>query len=306
MLLGASAPPAARAQSSSGEVDVDVDFASGGMDGEAEQQPWSGWWWPASESLGPTLFAPNSPLDKYDRYLTAVTGANPGTRAWERAEVYFPGSAWAGHCNGYAAAALLEPEPTAPVSVAGVTFSVGDQKGLLADYHFGDAFAWSYGVDEPLSAADFHRMLLAWVGAAGKGFVLTYDLGGGEVWSYPVYRFSSRWQLDPDEGAVWHVTTTVWMADMNVAPDFVGTRPYPSAAGKVFTYTLTGKPTSPDGGEWTGASKSGRFAHPGRIWYPEPLVRNDERDLVSPGLDRETLANILAGSDGTPAEAADE
>ena len=102
-----------------------------------------------------------------------------------------------------------------------------------------------------------------------------------------------------DKDGVWHVTTTVWMADMDVSPNFVGTKIYPSAAGKTFEYTLQGDPLNPDDGAWSGASRFGRFAHPGRIWYPEPNVRNTERDLVSPGLDRQTIANILAGSDGS-------
>jgi hypothetical protein len=95
------------------------------------------------------------------------------------------------------------------------------------------------------------------------------------------------------------VTTTVWMADMDVSPNFVGTKPYPNVAGKAFEYTLQGDPTDPDDGAWSGASRAGRFAHPGRIWYPQATVRNDDRALVSPGLDRQTIANILAGSDGT-------
>ncbi len=266
---------------------------------EVEQPVWSGWWWPASDGLGPTLFAANSPLDKYDRYVTAVTGASPGTRDWERSELIFPGSLWAGHCNGFAAAALLEPEPTEPVDVLGITFSVADLKGLLVDFHFGDAAAWTIGVDGEVNPADFHTTLLNWVQIAGKGFVLTFDLGGGEVWSYPVYRFESEWAPDPVEGDAWRVKTTVWMADMDVPAMFVGVKAFPGAAGKTFEYTLHGDPRQPTDGSWTGASVRGRFAHPGRIWYPDPLVRNDERELVSPGLDRQTVANILAGSDGS-------
>lgn len=268
---------------------------------EVEQPVWSGWWWPASEGLGPTLFAQNSPLAKYDRYVAAVTGQNPGTREWERSELYFPGNLWAGHCNGFAAAALLEPEPTEPIEVLGITFSVADLKGLLVDYHFGDAAAWTFGDGGELNPADFQRMLLNWVQVAGKGFVLTFDMGGGEVWSYPVYRFESEWAPDPVEPDTWHVKTTVWMADMDVPANFVGLKPYPGPAGKTFEYTLIGDPRGPSDGAWTGASQRGRFAHPARIWYPEPLVRNDERELVSPGLDRQTLANILAGSDGSDA-----
>jgi transglutaminase elicitor len=287
LLLGGS--PATVAQS-----DEEVSSAAG----EAQTQPWSGWWWPACDAA-PTLFAPNGPLDKYDQYVAATSGESPGTRDWERQELYVPGVPWAGHCNGFAAAALLEPEPTDPVDVLGMTFSVADLKGLLVDYHFGDAAAWSFGADGDLNPADFHRMLLAWLGAAGRGFVLTYDMGQGEVWSYPAYKFESHWTADPTQEGVWRVTTTVWMADMDVSANFVGTKVYPSAAGKTFEYTLQGDPLAPDDGAWSGASRVGRFAHPGRIWYPEPTVRNTERDLVSPGLDRQTIANILAGSDGT-------
>jgi hypothetical protein len=266
---------------------------------ELERSAWSGWWWPASPALAPNLYAVNSPLDKYDRYVALVTGENPGTRDWERAELYYPGSLWAGHCNGFAAAALLEPEPIEPVEVLGITFSVADLKGLLVDYHFGDAAAWSYGESETLNPAEFHRMLIEWIQLTGQGFVLTFDMGGGEVWSYPVYRFESEWTPDVNEPDLWRVKTTVWMADMDVPPNFVGTRPFPGPAGKTFEYTLRGDPRQPGDGEWTGASRGGRFAHPGRIWYPEPLVRNSERELVAPGLDYTTLTNILAGSDGS-------
>jgi hypothetical protein len=124
-------------------------------------------------------------------------------------------------------------------------------------------------------------------------------MGNGESWSYPLYRFESQWTVDPDDAEVWHAKTTVWVADMDVAPNFVGVKPFPGPAGKTFEYTLRGDPLHPTGGAWTGPSRAGRFAHPGRIWYPEALVRNDERELVSPGLDRQTVANILAGSDGS-------
>jgi hypothetical protein len=262
----------------------------------AEVQPgaWSGWWWPAFNGIGPTLFAPSGPLDRYDQYTLALRGVDPGTRDWERESVFFPDTLWAGHCNGFAAAALLEPEPQQPVTALGVTFSVADLKGLLVDYHFGDAAAWSFGDESSeVSPTKFHAMLLDWVAEANKGFVVTFDMGGGEVWSYPVYRFVSQWAPDAVEDGLWHVTTTVWMADMAVPPNFTGTQPYPGPAGKTFTYDLHGDPRHPDNGAWTGSSFSGRFAHPSRIWYPDAHVRNPDPRLVSPGLDRDVLASLL-------------
>jgi hypothetical protein len=264
---------------------------------ELDAKPWSGWWWPASTTAGPSLLAPSGPLDKYDQYVESVTGTSPGTRSWELGNIFFPGVAWAGHCNGWAAAALIEPEPTETRSALGLTFSVADQKALLSDYHFGDSVAWSYGSDGSVSPADFQRVLLEWLGAPqgkGKGFVLTFDMGQGEVWSYPVYKFESEWRMDPDTIGLWHVTTTVWMADMDVPASFVGLQLYPGPAGKTFEYTLEGDPRQPAGGEWTGSSRAGRFAHPGQIWYPDPKLRNVDRELTSPELDLSTIHSILA------------
>ncbi len=261
----------------------------------ADVQPnaWSGWWWPAFNGVGPTLFAVDGPLDKYDQYTLALRGDDPGTRNWERQSVFFPNTPWAGHCNGFAAAALLEPEPQQPVSALGVTFSVADLKGLLADYHFGDAATWSYGdANAEVNPARFHAMLLNWVAASNKGLVVTYDMGGGEVWSYPLYRFATQWAPDEVQHGLWHVKTTIWMADMDVAPNFVGTQPYPGPSGQSFTYDLYGDPRHPDDGLWTGASSSGRFAHPSRVWYPDARVRNPDPRLVSPRLDYDVLSTL--------------
>jgi hypothetical protein len=263
----------------------------------AEVQPaaWSGWWWPAYNGVGPTLFAIDGPLDKYDQYTLALRGVDPGTRAFERASVFFPNTTWAGHCNGFAAAALLEPEPLEPVTALGVTFSVADLKGLLVDYHFGDAAAWTFGDEnQEVNPAKFHSMLLDWVARSNKGFVVTFDLGNGEVWSYPLYRFASQWAPDAVEDGLWHVTTTVWMADMDVASNFTGTKPYPGPAGATFKYDLRGDPRHPTDGTWTGSSLTGRFTHPNRIWYPDPRMRNPDPRLVSPGLDREVLATLMS------------
>jgi len=272
-------------------------FASG----EAARTPWSGWWWPSNQALGRTMFAVGGPLDKYDQYIGRALSYNPGTRAWEQRENNFPGSGWAGHCNGWAAAALLEPEPTAPRTELGITFGVGDQKGLLSYYHFADAARWSFGAGGTTPPEEFQRVLLYWLGAdPAKGFVLTYEMGGGEVWSYPVYRFDSSWQADPTVPYRWRVKTTLWMAEMEVPPDFVGLRTNPGPAGKTFEYTLDGDPRDPSGGAWTGASTTGRFAHPGRIWYPEPTAQNLDRQWISPEIDRGTILNILGRPEEPP------
>jgi hypothetical protein len=264
------------------------------VEATAARAPWSGWWWPTWEGLGPTLAGVNGPLDKYDRYVGFALGEPTRAREWERQANYFPGNRWAGHCNGFAAAALLEEEPTEPRTVSGVSFTVADLKGLLSYYHFADAAAWSYGENGSVNPADFHRTLLNWLGGPERqGFVLTFDMGGGETWSYPAYRFTSSWKMDPVVPYRWQVTSTVWMADMNVPTGFVGVRTYPGPAGKTFEYTLDGDPWDPTTGAWTGASAQGRFAHPGRVWYPDASSQNLDAQWISPHVDRGTLENIM-------------
>ena len=53
------------------------------LTGKAARTPWSGWWWPLGRTSGPTLYALGGPLDKYDRYVLASRGFDPGARRWE-------------------------------------------------------------------------------------------------------------------------------------------------------------------------------------------------------------------------------
>jgi Transglutaminase elicitor len=270
--------------------------------GEAARQPWSGWWWPASDVVGgPRLFDPDGPLARYDRYVEAIGQPNPSTLEWERAEVRFARVAWAGHCNGWAAASLLEPEPTAERTVNGVSFSVADQKGLLTSYHFADAAAWSVGNDDvDATAAEFHRGLLSWLGKDHMGLVFTFKpAGDAEVWSYPAYRFDMAIGPDSLEADTWHVKTTVWLVDNDVPAGMVGARPWPGPDGKVLEYTIRGDPYDPKEGDWA-PSTNGRFGRPYMIWYPDPATRNLDRQLTSPELEYKHLVRIVRGSERAP------
>ncbi len=257
---------------------------------------WSGWWWPAHEAIaGPRLHDSGGPLAKYDRYVRALGLPDPGTRQWELNNVRVDGSRfpWAGHCNGWAAAALLEPEPVEDREVGGVLFTVADLKGLLSDYHFADAAAWVVGGEEGVDPVSFHRTLLAWMRDDGRGLIMTFVDERGGLWSLPAYAFESVWGPDPIDPLVVHVRTTVWMADFNVPADFVGSRPWPGPGGKVFQYTLTGDPAAPSHGDWEGVSLEGAFARPWQLWYPEPRVRNLDRPLTSPALDYALIQRLL-------------
>ena len=268
---------------------------------DAEQYPWSGWWWPANDVVGgPRLFDPNGPLAKYDLFVQSLGLGNPDTRGWERDQIMFPRLQWAGHCNGWAAAAVLEPEPQEGREINGIYFGVADLKGLLSSYHFADAAAWAVGgEDANVSPADFHQALVNWIGGHRKGAVFTFRLVGDEVWSYPAYKYESVMGPDPLDPDVWHVRTVVWLVDNDVPASFIGARPWPSAEGKAFEYTLHGDPKNPTGGEWSAANQ-GRFGHPYMVWYPDPNRRNVDRQLTSPQLEYGMLRQILGRDETRP------
>jgi hypothetical protein len=277
------------------------------VEGGAERPAWSGWWWPVTPQVRPPyLFDVGGPLAKYDRYVQAHTGENPGTQVWERERYWLAnGPSWAGHCNGWAAAALLEPEPVRPITAGGHTFSVGDLKGLLADYHFADSAAWVYGAEaKGIHPLEFHRMLTEWVITSKLGMVVVFLPGRGEEsWSYPLYKARIVYAPDAYHVDVTHVKATVWMADNDVPANFVGTKHYGSEQGKLFEYVLFGLREQPESAAWAGVSqREGGFSRPAQIWYPDPLRRNVERPLASPELRYRYIQQILAeGGQHNPA-----
>lgn len=138
--------------------------------------PWRGYWWPRR---GQPI---TGPLSKYDRYVAARSGVNPGSASWERANHPYRGVSWSGHCNGWAASAILRSEPrtsrTDPTS--GVTFSVVDQKGILAeaDYCVSAAFYGNRnrggGNGGDIRPDVFHKAVLYYIGSLRKPLAMDY------------------------------------------------------------------------------------------------------------------------------------
>ncbi len=278
------------------------------LDGQAAARPWSGWWWPASLQpyQPPYMFAANGPLAKYDAYVVATGAPSPGVQAWERAHIVWndPQFSWAGHCNGWAASVLLEPEPQAPVVAHGVHLSVADQKGLLADYHFADAPLWEYGSrDTGLVPADLQRMVVNWLGAQHTGFVIDDYATNNRIESFPVYRYHMLYYADPVHPGETHVQLTLWMASYNVDPNFVGLRNFPGDAGQRFDYFIYGPLNNPTGGGWEGVSVHGVRGHPRFIWYPRTDVRNAGQTLTDPALSYTTILQMLGRPLPKPAPA---
>ncbi|MCC7104827.1 MAG: hypothetical protein IT307_06765 [Chloroflexi bacterium] len=261
----------------------------------ASPAPWSGWWWPASYSMrGPHLFDADGPLARYDELVVKSGKEDPRTLQWEREELVLAGLSWAGHCNGWTAAALLEPEPTKPREVDGISFSVADQKGLLSEWHFADAALWWYGGDSGVSAADFHTRLIDWLGRGKRGFAVTFRPSrDDEVWSYPAYAFDLTMGPDAVQPGVTLVSVTLYLADNNVPADFVGVQPWHGEPIRL-EYRITGPRDHPVGGAWTGASApADGFARPAEIWFPDVEHRNYYRQLTSPNLDYSVIKRIV-------------
>lgn len=262
---------------------------------EAAKVPWSGNWWPANGSA-PSLIAENGPLHKYDYFVEVLTGVNPGARKWERENLYFPGVGWAGHCNGFAAASIIEPEPNRDYQMHGVKFTPGDVKGLLSAYHIADAQLWALGDAKYLSPAQFHNALLTWMGEQGMSFVVTFVIDGNQAWNMPLLAYETTMTQITEEQ--WSVSTRIWMADYNVPANSIGTVAYPNSSGLEFRYTLFGDPRQPYDGEWKSVSNGGRLGnhYPQQIWYPDPLRRYSSVNNI--GLDKKILDEIVLNTSG--------
>lgn len=281
--------------------------------GEAERPAWSGYWWPMFTSAERddyrNLYDEDGPLQKYDQYCVAIGLPDPRSREFEawrhfadrRTEQATGHKAfWWGHCNGWAAASVLEPEPQKPQSVRGLDFAIGDIKGLLTVVHNGDP------VDLIRTLGDreahlFHATILQSIGKDRRGLIFDTKLDPidpetkkplREVWNYPSYRYECEYRSvdqapDPSGDAgdgsetsgTFDVTMKLWFADDGVQPDFVGTKNWPTdGQPKVYTYRISGDKENPSSGYWTGTSTQD---HPDLMWRPQPLsVQNaaEERD----------------------------
>ena len=144
-----------------------------------------------------------SPLDKWAlyEYLSGNSYPNPFyASAWEVLNHYSPGGgSWWGHCNGWAAAAILTNEPReAQTYQAGghdITFTTADLKGLLTESYYSQNSHF-YGArynGEEQDIADlypdaFHKIMTFYV--RDRGVPLVFDTSAdAAVWNYPAYAY---------------------------------------------------------------------------------------------------------------------
>lgn len=154
-------------------------------EGKAKSMPWAGYWWPYVED------GTSDALAKYAR-----SGGSSRALDWELGR---HGSAtrgvesWWGHCNGWAVASVLYPEPRAAKTVSGTSFDPAEQKALLSEIgmeveadFFGqreDAGAVSSAFDDVFP----NQFLLVLTNFTGRGEPLIIDrYTGDQVWNHPV------------------------------------------------------------------------------------------------------------------------
>lgn len=154
------------------------------------------------------LVGGKSPLAKFD---DAFNGGQSLAVQWERTRHSHRDVSWAGHCNGYSAAAQRHPqEPQKSVTRNGITFAPQDIKALLAeiymsaDWEFlgGQRCDTSGSVPLPGSRADptvmsgcedtnpgtFHVAVGNWIGRMQQTLIMD-ESANDQVWNYPVFKY---------------------------------------------------------------------------------------------------------------------
>ena len=183
---------------------------------EADYRPWSGWWWPFSKGglvNGSDYNGHPAPLEKYD-YVTSGTYHGPAVRYGNSR--YYDKNAlfWEGMCFCWAAASILEEEPSRKGIYNGVRFNVGDKKGLLTVAYDSPIYN-HYPIDSPV---DFHKVLSDFIGSQKTPVIM--DLGSeDEIWNHPVFKYETNYTQD---GNTRHYTTTIYYITDQVKPDYVG------------------------------------------------------------------------------------
>jgi hypothetical protein len=271
------------------------------LQGGAAKPAWSGYWWPMLQGgRGWHLYDEvgyYTPLLKYG----GVNG-DYGPLQWEKRykRTSDPKTNWWGHCNGWAAATVMEAEPQNGVRAGQTYFNVGEIKGLLTACHQGDPVDlfrgrphWA-GADytNDLRALDFHRALLYYLRDRKESVIFNISLKP-EVWNYPAYKFDMRGQTDWRGSNLTNITVTLTFADDDVVPHYLGTK----AFVRSYTYIVQGDPQSVQGSvnaEWTGESVRN---HPQFVWHPA-FARPHDPGLGEPpsGLNVDWVRRLSAAS----------
>jgi competence ComEA-like helix-hairpin-helix protein len=142
-----------------------------------------------------------SPFDKFalQVHRSGNGGSNPWQlQQWELLNHYSPGGgSWCGHCNGWAAAAILTNEPRESVASTidgeSVEYTTADIKGLLTEAHYstysrfyGERYDGKKNNVADLTPKAFHIIVSHYI--RDRQVPLVFDTTATEeVWNFPAY-----------------------------------------------------------------------------------------------------------------------
>jgi hypothetical protein len=252
--------------------------------GGSAQPVWSGEWWPYSAGGVARRPSPHdpSPLEKYD----AVTNGQGLATGWELEQVRrLGGYAWAGHCNGLAAAGTMTKAPERGVNYRNVYFSPDDIRALLVEIWQGGGHLVGGRCDRrsaptdatgrfvapecrDLNAGTFHVNLGNFLGRFQTAIILDVT-SLEEVWNFPAvdYQVLDRRRLNAyDANRYIGASGGRYLFNDEAAAHVYFKTRVTLATGEVKHYEYLVETDQQDrivGGEWVGNSK---YDHPDFMW----------------------------------------
>ncbi|MCX6126541.1 MAG: hypothetical protein NTV34_17540 [Proteobacteria bacterium] len=200
--------------------DYDLNFDLLPVKGSVEDSkiPYVGSWYPQVEGGTSRDNGSGNVLQKYDKVFNK--GENKAQK-WETdhhtVDKTNAAAGWAGHCNGFSAAAQRHAEPKKSVNRADTSFTPKDVKALLAEIHMSAKYYFlggnrcrqdsksllgipsarldptALGECDDVNPATFHVAIANWIGIQ-KHAIIVDTFSRDQVWNYPHFKYESSSQ----------------------------------------------------------------------------------------------------------------
>jgi len=242
--------------------------------------PWSGYWYPFSDRV---LYADGtSALVKYDMLMKKKGRQSAVAKMEEDRNKNYNPYGWEGMCDAWSIAAVMSKEPQQAKTIAGINFTVADQKALLTFAHhkftkvtYGIQYRGDVQTDgtyQDMMPEAFHKIVTHVIENEKRALVVDDD-AGVEVWNKPLYRYLWSVKADPTYDFAFVIKASPWYVrhrsketeELTSSKDILA---------PTYTYRLfVDKADVKDGkyrviaGEWTDRSYE---THPDTVTYPVP------------------------------------